>query len=147
MLSPITREVLVDADPVVAFHVFTERIGQWWPVGEFSVHGEGAAVAFIDGAIVETGSSGAVAVWGTVTAWHPPSGLAFTWHPGRDEQRASRVTVTFTAAGEQTLVRLEHAGWEVFDDPQASRTEYDEGWPMVLARFGSALPARRGSRS
>lgn len=139
MLSPITREVLVDADPDLAFAVFTDRIGQWWPVGELSVHGGGTSVAFTEGTIVETAPSGAVSVWGTVTVWDPPSTLAFTWHPGRDKGQASRVTVTFAATGEQTLVRLEHAGWEVFDDPEAAREEYHEGWPRVLEQYGDAF--------
>jgi uncharacterized protein YciI len=31
-VPPIRREILVDADPAVAFEVFTTGIGQWWPV-------------------------------------------------------------------------------------------------------------------
>jgi uncharacterized protein YciI len=42
------------------------------------------------------------------------------------------VRVTFTELGDQTKVRLEHSGWEIFDDPAAARAEYDEGWPLVL---------------
>jgi uncharacterized protein YciI len=37
--------------------------------------------------------------------------------------------------GSQTLVRLEHTGWEAFDDPAAARAEYDHGWPLVLGRY------------
>jgi uncharacterized protein YciI len=33
-------------------------------------------------------------------------------------------------------VRLEHSGWEIFDDPAAARAEYDEGWPRVLDCYG-----------
>ena len=53
--------------------------------------------------------------------------------PGRD--RASHVEVTFAAAAGQTLVTLEHTGWEVFADPAAARAEYDHGWPAVLDRY------------
>ena len=31
-VPPIRREVLVDADPAVAFNVFTAGIGRWWPI-------------------------------------------------------------------------------------------------------------------
>lgn len=27
---------------------------------------------------------------------------------------------------------MEHTGWEVFADPAAARTEYNQGWPLVL---------------
>ena len=37
----IRREILVDAEPAVAFEVFTAGIGQWWPVEEHSVYGKG----------------------------------------------------------------------------------------------------------
>jgi len=85
-VPPIRREVLVDADPAVAFEVFTAGIGRWWPMEEHSVHGKGGAV-------------------------------------------------TFGAEGSQTLVRLEHTGWDAFDDPAAARAEYDHGWPLVLGRY------------
>ena len=53
---------------------------------------------------------------------------------GRPAERAGYVAVTFGAEGSQTLVRLEHTGWEAFDDPAAARAEYDHGWPLVLGR-------------
>jgi Activator of Hsp90 ATPase homolog 1-like protein len=108
------------------------RIGRWWPVAEHSLRGAGSTVEFADGQIVERAAGGETAIWGSVTTWDPPSSLAFTWHPGRSPDRASRVRVTFTELGEQTRVRLEHSGWEVFDDPAGARAEYDEGWPEVL---------------
>ena len=134
-VPPIRREILVDADPAVAFEVFTAGIGQWWPLEEHGVHGKGGAVAFEDGRLVERSADEEAAVWGTVTRWEPPTAVAFTWHPGRPAERASYVAVTFGAEGGQTLVRLEHTGWEAFDDPAAARAEYDHGWPLVLGRY------------
>jgi uncharacterized protein YciI len=131
-VPPIRREIVVDADQGTAFEAFTARIGRWWPVAELSVYGAGSTVEFSDGHIVERGAGGETAIWGSVTTWDPPGALAFTWHPGRGPEAASQVRVTFTEIGEQTRVRLEHAGWEVFDDAAAARAEYDEGWPRVL---------------
>jgi uncharacterized protein YndB with AHSA1/START domain/uncharacterized protein YciI len=133
--APIRREILVDAGPEVAFEVFTARVGQWWPVAEKSLYGAGATVEFTGGQIIERSAAGQQAVWGTVTRWEPPAVLAFTWHPGQEPDRASHVEITFTAAGEQTLVVLKHSGWEAFDDPDAARAEYDQGWPVVLDRY------------
>jgi uncharacterized protein YciI len=89
----------------------------------------------VDGQIVESSPDGQQAVWGTVTRWDPPAAVAFTWHPGRDPERASRVEVTFTPAEGGTLVVLEHSGWEGFDDPAAARDEYGRGWPTVLGLY------------
>jgi hypothetical protein len=134
-LAPIHREIVVTADPEWAFAVWTEKIGQWWPIAELSVHGAGGSVAFEDGAIVERGATGEVAVWGSVTEWDPGCTVAFTWHPGRDPQRPSRVRVTFAAVEGGTRVMLEHDGWESFADPSTARTEYGQGWPGVLAGY------------
>jgi uncharacterized protein YciI len=131
-VPPIRREILVDADPQTAFEVFTARIGRWWPVAEHSVYGAGGTVAFDDGQIIEHAADGATSVWGTVTRWEPPKVLAFSWYPGKSPDRASHVEITFAAVADQTLVTLEHTGWEVFADPAAARAEYGQGWPAVL---------------
>ncbi len=134
-VPPIRREILVDADPATAFEVFTARLGRWWPLAQLGVYGAGATVAFTGGQIIERSADGHSAVWGTVTRWEPAVAVAFTWHPGRPPGRASHVQVTFAAAATQTLVTLEHTGWDAFDDPAAARAEYDHGWPMVLDRY------------
>jgi uncharacterized protein YndB with AHSA1/START domain/uncharacterized protein YciI len=131
-VSPIRREILVDANPETAFEVFTARVAKWWPVADKSVYGAGTMVAFEDGQILERSADGQVAVWGTITRWEPPQVLAFTWHPGYGAERASHVEITFAARAGQTLVTVEHTGWEAFADPAAARAEYNQGWPLVL---------------
>ena len=135
-LGAIRRETLVDADPDLAFRVFTEQIGSWWPVAEHSVHGDGGTVTFDGKEIVEVSADGHRVVWGSVTDWRPGEQVAFTWHPSTGPDRPSHVTVNFTPTNGQTLVSLVHDGWEVFADPADARAEYDEGWPKVLASFG-----------
>ena len=36
MIEPVRRSVHVDVAPEVAFRVFTERFGDWWPVASHS---------------------------------------------------------------------------------------------------------------
>jgi len=137
-VAPIRREVVVELAPDEAFALFTGRIGDWWPVGELSVFGAGATVAFAAGELVET-FEGRTSVWGRVIEWDPGARVSFTWHPGRDPERASRVDVSFLARQPgHTLVVLEHRGWEAFDDPAAARDEYDRGWPRVLGLYRDA---------
>jgi len=146
-LPPIHREILVDAPPGVAFALFTSKIGDWWPLDGLSVFGAGATVAFEDGALVERSPDGQAAEWGQVTSWLPPGEFSMTWHPGRDTLAASQVTVTFRAAGDQTLVVLEHAGWDVFADPAAARAEYEHGWPEVLRLYQAYTAPGRSEAS
>jgi uncharacterized protein YciI len=144
-VPPIRREVLVDADPQTAFEVFTARIAQWWPLAELSVYGAGSTVAFDGGQITERGPDGATSLWGTVTRWEPPGALAFSWHPGHAPDRASHIEITFAAVDGQTLVTVEHTGWEVYADPAAARAEYNQGWPMVLDRYREYADDCRGA--
>jgi uncharacterized protein YciI len=138
-VPPIRREIVVEADQDTAFEAFTARISRWWPVAEHSVHGAGSIVEFEGGQIVERSAGGETAVWGVVTTWDPPGEVAFSWYPGRGPDGASQVRVTFTEFGDQTRVRLEHSGWEIYDDPAAARAEYDQGWPFVLDCYRDAV--------
>jgi uncharacterized protein YciI/uncharacterized protein YndB with AHSA1/START domain len=138
-LPPVRRQVVVPSGPELAFAVFTEEIGAWWPLGEHSIHGADAGVAFRDGKILEEGPAGEVALWGTVLDAAPPDRISFTWHPGMPAEQASEVSISFVAVGDQTLVTLEHSGWEAFaDDPAKHRANYNHGWPIVLGRFEKA---------
>jgi uncharacterized protein YciI len=138
-IPPIQREIVVEADQDTAFEAFTARIGRWWPVAEHSVHGAGSTVELAGGQIVERSAGGETVIWGAVTTWDPPGEVAFTWHPGRGPDRASQVRVSFTELGDHTRVRLEHSGWEMFDDPAGARAEYDQGWPRVLDCYRDAV--------
>ncbi len=146
VFPPLRREVLVDADRELAFAVFTQQIGGWWPLGEFSVHGAGATVAFDPARASAAGSwspsTGADdATWGTVTRWEPVEAkVAFTWHPGHgpdQRQQGSRWHLRRNQDG-KTLVRLgahRLGGSSATPRPQVARAEYDQGWPVVLGRL------------
>jgi len=100
-------------------------------------------VAIVKARLVDDKAPNDVEARGTITRWDPPSAVAFIWHPGQTPDRASHVEVTFTATGTQTLVVLTHTGWDVVDDPSATRAEYEQGWPLVLGRYQEHLEAAR----
>lgn len=139
MTAPVRREVIVAASPSRAFELFTARIGDWWPLAEFSVFGDGT-VAFEGSRLVER-KGDEESTWGTVTSWDPPASVAFSWHPGYGQEQATDVHVTFEADGDQTLVTLVHTGWERMTDPDASAAEYNSGWPDVLAGYAALVTA------
>jgi uncharacterized protein YndB with AHSA1/START domain len=130
--APVEIEMRVAAAPERAFTLFTEHIGDWWPVTTNSVH-EGT-VAFEGTELVER-SGDRAAVWAEVTRWDPPSALGLSWHAGHDTSHATDVTVTFTPDGDGTVVRLVHTGWERILEGEQRSQEYARGWPLVLDRF------------
>jgi len=144
-VPPVRRQVVVPAGAEVAFAVFTDEIGAWWPVDlGHSVFGAGAAVNVRERQVVETSPDGQdEAVWGTILDWEPPRRLRMTWHPGHGPERATEVEVRFEpVGGDQTLVTLEHRGWERLADPMGSRGDYNKGWPTVLGRYVTRTPTQ-----
>ncbi len=139
-LRPIEQEVLVRCPVDHAFTVFTERLGDWWPVGMHSVAaGAGRAVAAaamegrLGGRIVETQDDGTRCEWGTITAWEPPRRLVIAWTVSQ-EGADTEIEVRFEPADGGTRVTLVHRGW----DTAGRRGSYEEGWPGVLAAFQEA---------
>ena len=137
-VAPITREIAVDASVETTFALFTAHLGAWWPLEDHSVHGARGIVAFEGDRLVERFGEEAT-VWAEVVAWEPPSRLRLSWHPGHPAGEATDVEVTFTPHAGGTLVRLVHTGWERTSRPEESARSYDQGWPLVLGRFGAAL--------
>ena len=69
-IPPVHREILVAATADRAFALFTGRIGDWWPLGDYAVYDDGT-------------------IWAEVTEWHPPRVLRLSWHPGSTVERAA----------------------------------------------------------
>ena len=134
--GPIRREIRVPSDVSRAFELFTDHIGKWWPLNEFSVYK--GSVAFEGMEVIERLGDQA-SVWAEVTEWNPPHSLALAWHPGQGVEVATDVRVTFEADGEQTLVSLVHDGWERMPDPAAAAEEYGNGWLGVLGQFSALV--------
>lgn len=133
----VRKSITVACDREHAFRVFTEEIASWWPLATHSVFEERAATCGIEGRvggrIFERAADGDESVWGTITAWDPPKHMAFTWHPGHDEQLAGDVEVRFAAVGASTRVELTHRGFEKRGaEAAAIRDGYETGWGYVL---------------
>jgi uncharacterized protein YndB with AHSA1/START domain len=147
-MDPLVKKVRVEATVEEAFRRFTHEMGTWWPMAVHSVSREACRTVRFGSAVgadlVEEAEDGSIHVWGTVTAWDPPSRVSFTWHPGRDANGSQDVTVSFEPDGAGTLVRLVHTGWERLGDAAAeTRQGYDAGWDGVLGLFGDSFARTR----
>lgn len=143
-MDPVEKIVVVPAPPEKAFRRFTEEVDTWWPRRSHSVFQEGCAEVRmegrLEGRLYEISDDGEESTWGRVTAWDPPRTVAFTWHPGRDEETAQSVEVTFRPVERGTRVRIEHVGWEKLGEAaEETRNGYDRGWEVVLERYRGSL--------
>ena len=146
-VAPIRREILVAAPADRAFELFTGRIGDWWPLARFGVFGDGT-VAF-EGSTPGDRRLSSGPVTGCRCGPRSPSGIRPepSASPGiRAPTPRGRPLFESPSAteGEQTLVTVEHSGWDVLADPElaaAAANEYGQGWPGVLAGFASLVAA------
>jgi uncharacterized protein YndB with AHSA1/START domain len=142
-IEAVVKVITVACTPNEAFHYFTADFGMWWPVGTHSVVAHASAfknkpatVIFEPGAggkIFEQALGGEEYMWGRVLEWQPPALLLFSFHPGRDEEEAQTVEVTFSAVPEGTRIVLTHSGWEKMSiNAQQTRDSYNQGWEGVF---------------
>lgn len=139
-LTTVTKERSLPCPPEVAFALFTDRIGEWWPVDPHSIAGARVASIVVEplegGFVYETDDAGVRHDWATVLLYDDPRKLVLDWYPGHSPAEATRVEVTFTEVGEGCLLRLVHSGWA--DGAAERRASYDTGWDVVLDRLVAA---------
>jgi uncharacterized protein YndB with AHSA1/START domain len=135
----IHKSIRVERPPQLAFRIFCEAIGEWWPKGP-SFNGKPLADMIIEGRIggrfFERYTDGTEYEIGRVTAYQPPSLVGFTWRaPSWDV--TTQVEIRFTAEGGATRVDLEHSGWDQSAKTRDARGNYDSGWSMLLGCYQS----------
>ncbi|WP_242907134.1 SRPBCC family protein [Actinomadura terrae] len=150
----VRQTIAVAADRELAFRVFTEQFGAWWPK-EYSV-GEAEMADFVlepraGGRWYEVGVNGSESDIGRVTAFEPPARLVLAWHLDGDwrfdpdPDHASEVEIRFLAEdGNRTRVELEHRYFERHGAGAAavrSAVESQGGWTWCLAAYVDFLPA------
>ena len=143
----VERSLTVDVSPEWAFEFFTGKIGDWWPLEDYSIfstsgRGRPDEVVFepeVGGRVYER-LGNETEVWGEVQAWEPPHRVAFSWRTNRNWPGHTDVEVTFTSEGGGTRVRLRHTGWELLGErAEAAHASYAGGWGEVLAHYEEAI--------
>ena len=141
-LAPVIKSIIVARPVEIAFKLFTEDVGQWWPLASHSVADDKDGTCRLEGRVggrfYETSATGDEYEWGVVQSWEPPVGLSFTWYPGREPDTAQLVEIAFAPADVGTQVTLTHSGWEALGhDAAETRVDYVSGWELVLVgKFG-----------
>ncbi|MGE0045745.1 MAG: SRPBCC domain-containing protein [Hyphomonadaceae bacterium] len=138
--SSVLVALRIKAAPARVFEAFTREIAAWWKPNElfkFTPRAPGV-LAFEPGEggrLTETLDNGVVFEIGRITAWAPPSRLAFTWRQASfAPEQTTYVEVRFDAVGEDTRVTVEHRGWDAIPRAHAAK----HGFPneVFLERHG-----------
>ncbi|HYZ77743.1 MAG TPA: SRPBCC family protein [Gaiellaceae bacterium] len=138
-IEPVHRSVTVDRSVEDAFRVFTEELGNWWPVETHSIAKDAVETVVMEGQVggrlYERTTGGEEHGWGRMLVWEPPRRVAFEWHI---TGVPTEVEVRFTPAGQGTRVDLEHRGFERVENGAERRDSYSSGWVTVLGRYAAA---------
>ena len=146
-LNSVRKVLNVHAPAAVAWKVFTEQMGSWWPLASHHIGKADAVDAVIEprvgGRWFERGDDGSTCDWGRVLSWEPPSRLVLSWDISADWQPdpnvKSEVEIRFIAEGKDaTRVELEHRKLDRFGarrDEMRGIFESEGGWGRLLQTF------------
>jgi uncharacterized protein YndB with AHSA1/START domain len=151
--TSVRKVVAVQAPPAVAWRVFTEKMGAWWPLDTHKIGKAKAVDAVIEpragGRWYERGDDGSTCDWGRVLSWEPHSRLVLSWDISADWQPdptlKTEIEVRFIDDGENgTRVELEHRQLDRYGarrDQMRGIFDSEGGWGGLLASFARAAAA------
>jgi uncharacterized protein YndB with AHSA1/START domain len=145
--NSVHKFIRVQAAQAVAFRVFTQKMGTWWPLDKHKL-GKGKAVDAVveprvGGRWYELGEDGSTCDWGQVLVWEPPSRLVLSWDISADWQHdpalKTEVEIRFIPESSSvTLVELEHRRLDRYGarrDEMRRIFESEAAWGQPLATF------------
>jgi uncharacterized protein YndB with AHSA1/START domain len=153
--TSLRKVVSVKVPPAVAWRLFTERMGSWWPLDTHKIGKAKAVDAVIEprvgGRWYERGDDGSTCDWGRVLSWEPHSRLVLSWEISADWQHdphlKTEVEVRFIAEGKEgTRVELEHRHLDRYGarrDEMRGIFDSEGGWSGLLASFSRAAAAEK----
>lgn len=146
--NSVRKVVSVEAPVEVAWRVFTEQMGSWWPLSQYKIGKTDAVDAVVEprlgGRWYERGKDGSTCDWGSVLAWEPTSRLVLSWDITADWQYdpdlKTEIEIRFIAQGPgATRVELEHRRLDRYGARRDEmRRIFDTGgdWGKLLEMFG-----------
>ena len=151
--SCVRKVMDVEAPREVAWRVFTEKMGTWWPLAMYKIGSAPAVDVVIEprvgGRWYERGDDGSSCDWGSVAAWEPTTRLVLYWEISADWQHdpalKTEVEVRFVSTGPNaTRVELEHRRFDLYGArAEEMRRIFDtEGdWGRLLGMFAASARA------
>jgi uncharacterized protein YndB with AHSA1/START domain len=147
--NSVRKTMNVDAPQAIAWRVFTQQMGTWWPLSTYKIGKANAVDAVIEpgvgGRWYERGDDGSTCQWGVVLVWEPHSRLVLSWDINADWQPdpdlKTELELRFIAENaDRTRVELEHRRLDRYGARREQmRHIFDtEGdWGRLLAAFAA----------
>jgi uncharacterized protein YndB with AHSA1/START domain len=147
--NSVRKVMSVKASQAVAWRVFTEKMGSWWPLANYKIGKANAVDAVIEprvgGRWYERGDDGSSCEWGSVLAWEPPSRLVLSWDITAewtyDPMLKTEIEIRFIADGKDaTRVELEHRRLDRYGarrDEMRRIFDTEGDWGRLLAMFAA----------
>jgi uncharacterized protein YndB with AHSA1/START domain len=154
--NSVRKVIMVGAPQAIAWRVFTQKMGTWWPLATHKIGKAAAVDAVIEphagGRWYERGDDGSTCDWGRVLSWEPPSRLVLSWDISADWQPdpalKTEIEVRFIPNGENaTRVELEHRRLDRYGarrDEMRRIFDVEGDWGRLLAPFARAAAAETG---
>src|SRR5262249_32790442 len=151
--NSLRKVVSVKAPQDVAWRMFTERMGTWWPLATHKIGKAKAVDAVIEprvgGRWYERGDDGSTCGSGRGLSWEAHSRLVLSWEISADWQYDPKlnteVEVRFISEGKDaTRVELEHRHLDRYGarrDEMRGIFDSECGWSGLLASFARAAEA------
>lgn len=151
--NSVRKSIRVEAPRAVAWRVFTDKIGTWWPLGHYKIGKANAVDAIIEpragGRWYERGEDGSTCDWGSVLAWEPEARLVLSWDITADwrydPELKTEIEVQFIVEGPSTTrVELEHRKLDRYGarrDEMRRIFDSEGDWGRLLAMFARAAAA------
>jgi uncharacterized protein YndB with AHSA1/START domain len=148
--NSVRKTMSVHAPLAVAWRVFTEQMGSWWPLTDYKIGRANAVDAILEprvgGRWYERGDDGSTCDWGRVLSWEPPTRLVLSWDITADWQYdpdlKTEIEVRFIHEREDmTRVELEHRKLDRYGarrDEMRRIFETDGDWGRLLAMFAAS---------
>ncbi len=146
--NSVRKALRVEAPQAVAWRVFTEQMGTWWPLENYKIRKAKAIDAIIEprvsGRWYERGDDGSTCDWGSVLVWEPPARLVLSWDITADWQydRNLKTEIELRFIPEDkgaTRVELEHRCLDRYggrrDEMHRILDTEGGGWGELLKMF------------
>jgi uncharacterized protein YndB with AHSA1/START domain len=151
--NSVRKLVVVQAPQAVAWRVFTEQMGTWWPLANYKIGPAKAVDAIVEprvgGRWYELGEDGSTCHWGSVLAWEPHGRLVLSWDITADwrydPNLKTEIELRFLPEGKNaTRVELEHRRLDRYGarrDEMRRIFETEGDWGRLLEAFAQTARA------
>lgn len=145
--NSVRKVVRVKAPPAIAWRVFTEQMGTWWPLAHYKIGKAQAVDAVVEprvgGRWYERGDDGSTCDWGRVLSWEPHTRLVLSWDITADWQYdpnlGTEIELRFIPEGKDgTRVELEHRRLDRYGarrDEMRRIFDTEGDWGKILEMF------------